>query len=403
MAVIAFLSSLHTQTLVFVLVLLYAALSLVVVYTYFFRKTYPGFGELSLGVVMLGPGLYLVFYRPMGPEPSLLLGNVLLLGQMLLLYIGLARYGLVEDWRRRSLGNFVVILVGMAGITYYLFAEYDTCRRIVIYSAVAAMLTGRIALEPWLCGKWRTYDAQRALSGLYLAFCVIFVLRMADAWSRTDCVVTDLGEMTAVLLLALFLFSPLLVFCVLAMTSSRLEAELRVARDALRHEAQTDSLTGLPNRRHFLQLAEAALDRAGLEGRQLSLVMLDLDHFKQINDTHGHQAGDMVLRAVGKRLREVLDGKGVAGRLGGEEFGALLPDLSGEGAAAAARELGRAVAMLRPDGITVTASLGLASGMGNLESLLAKADVCLYAAKESGRNRLVSQEALAAEDMEGAH
>lgn len=94
------------------------------------------------------------------------------------------------------------------------------------------------------------------------------------------------------------LCSPFFVFSILAMTSSRVEAELGEARDELRHLAETDGLTGLPNRRHFLRLAGEALDRAREQGFGVSLVMLDLDNFKTVNDTHGHQTGDRVLMGV---------------------------------------------------------------------------------------------------------
>jgi diguanylate cyclase (GGDEF)-like protein len=128
--------------------------------------------------------------------------------------------------------------------------------------------------------------------------------------------------------------------------------------------------------------------RATERGEPVSLIMLDLDHFKHINDTHGHQAGDLVLREVGGCLGRVVRGQDRVGRLGGEEFGILLPGLEAEEAVQVALRLRRAVAALRPGGHAVTASLGVASGTDGVDAILARADECLYAAKGAGRNRV---------------
>jgi len=153
--------------------------------------------------------------------------------------------------------------------------------------------------------------------------------------------------------------------------------------------AATDGLTGLLNRRALEEHAEKIE-----AGRARTLILLDIDHFKSINDRYGHPFGDTVLRAIADLMRQSLQDSGHAARFGGEEFAILLPGGSLAGAACWARKLRMAIAKHRleaPDGttLTVTASFGVADGTGRTWSdILAQADAALYRAKEAGRNRV---------------
>ncbi|MDX8153758.1 diguanylate cyclase [Patulibacter brassicae] len=163
-------------------------------------------------------------------------------------------------------------------------------------------------------------------------------------------------------------------------------------------EALTDPLTGLANRRRFDELLRTAVDRAQRDGQPLSLLVIDLDHFKSINDRFGHQTGDAVLREVAWVLRDGVRGLDAPARLGGEEFGVLLPATDAEGALMLAERLRESVQRLRvvtEDGlqISVTTSIGAGTvgGLGATgASLVAVADGALYEAKRSGRNRTVT-------------
>ncbi len=167
--------------------------------------------------------------------------------------------------------------------------------------------------------------------------------------------------------------------------------------------AETDALTGLRNRRGFLAAAEATLTGAARNGERASVVMLDLDRFKAINDSYGHAAGDAVLRATAEVLQSMLRGGDLAGRLGGEEFALLLPGASAEVAAGAAERLRRALAarVPHPDArARVTASFGVATvelrataPEAALDAALRDADAALYAAKRGGRDRIALAEA----------
>ncbi len=169
-----------------------------------------------------------------------------------------------------------------------------------------------------------------------------------------------------------------------------------VVLDRLRSLAIADHLTGVHNKRYFVaRLAEEVL-RARRHGRPFALVMLDLDHFKRVNDTHGHDAGDAVLRELGALLRALARGDDVPARYGGEEFAVLLPDTDLQGAHAFAERLRVRVEALdvivRGVRLPITASLGVAlhSGGGTSgDDLVKAADEALYRAKQSGRNRVV--------------
>lgn len=159
--------------------------------------------------------------------------------------------------------------------------------------------------------------------------------------------------------------------------------------------AATDALTGLPNRRQADEMLERLVAAARRGGRPLAVVLVDLDHFKAINDRFGHAAGDVALRETGAAIRELLRTSDHVARFGGEEFLVLLPDTSGTDAVAVADKLRRRIAGLDVDEIDgrVSASLGVAAlpeDGDNPEELIRAADAALYRAKENGRDRVES-------------
>lgn len=154
-----------------------------------------------------------------------------------------------------------------------------------------------------------------------------------------------------------------------------------------------DPLTGCTTRAHALEVVDAELRRARRSQLPVSLLMIDLDRFKEVNDRYGHLCGDAVLASVGKRMRDVLRGSDLKSRYGGEEFLVLLPETALTGARRVAETLRREIAE-RPipwagGSITVTASFGIAQAMPgevNVQAVIARADAALYRAKEDGRN-----------------
>ncbi len=163
--------------------------------------------------------------------------------------------------------------------------------------------------------------------------------------------------------------------------------------------ARTDFLTVLNNRRAFIELGARAIDLAQRHRRPLSLVMLDIDHFKSINDTRGHGAGDAVLRVVADLIRENHRKTDIAGRLGGEEFALLLPETPLADALLVAERLrehvGSRSVTYEGSPIRCTTSVGVADLRPGetLEQLMARSDAALYEAKHAGRNRVIASSA----------
>lgn len=176
---------------------------------------------------------------------------------------------------------------------------------------------------------------------------------------------------------------------------------------AARELADIDGLTHLPNRRRFEVDIDGEWERCRRYGRPMSVVMLDLDHFKRLNDEHGHLLGDQVLRESATAIGAALRTTDTAYRYGGEEFVVLLRETGLEDATVAAERLRAAVAALQisDDGITVTTSAGVATrlaSMSHYTELIAVADRRLYAAKGTGRDRVVSDSALATNETVSA-
>lgn len=190
---------------------------------------------------------------------------------------------------------------------------------------------------------------------------------------------------------AIALFVLLLLVAVVYAVKKVREARL------LRTLASTDELTGLPNRRAVIAYAENAMRLIGLRGGRLSLLMIDVDRFKRVNDTHGHGVGDEVLRHIAHMLPTGLRSRDRPGRLGGEEFVVVLPDASVEQAEQIAERMREAIeftpASTSAGELRLTVSIGVSEAMDSSDSvtaLLDRADAALYRAKASGRNAVVA-------------
>lgn len=175
----------------------------------------------------------------------------------------------------------------------------------------------------------------------------------------------------------------------------RQNAELVAEKEKFERLSSTDVLTGIANRRHLQQRLAEELARCQRAGQVLSVVLLDVDHFKQINDRYGHQVGDAVLVEMAHRLNLVLRQEDVLGRWGGEEFLIVLPGLDSVRARVVAERLRTVVSVTRFDccgqSIAVTVSIGIdeIAVSDSIDSLVSRADVHLYEAKSAGRNRVV--------------
>ncbi|PGH53554.1 hypothetical protein CRT60_27150 [Azospirillum palustre] len=194
-------------------------------------------------------------------------------------------------------------------------------------------------------------------------------------------------------------------------TVQTMNAELKVAHEDLEatHQAlkrremelvllaETDPLCRIPNRRRFMSVADAELVRHRRYRRKFSIIILDIDHFKAVNDNHGHTAGDAVLVGIAQVIQNRLRESDTFARIGGEEFAIVLPETDGKGAMVVAENLRQAVSGARIDldgghSVTITISIGIASldeDHTTVSDILSRADKALYSAKGSGRNRVV--------------
>jgi diguanylate cyclase len=177
----------------------------------------------------------------------------------------------------------------------------------------------------------------------------------------------------------------------------QLSRELHAAHAAADQQAKTDALTGINNRRAFLDHGEQLVRYCERHELPLAAMVMDLDHFKAINDMLGHLAGDTVLKRVGAIIGSTLRRSDVCGRIGGEEFAVVLPHTTEDAALGIAEKLRNAIADMSIDfggqRLKVTISIGVAAGMHDLAALLAHADKAMYRAKAQGRNQVVRYEA----------
>ena len=206
--------------------------------------------------------------------------------------------------------------------------------------------------------------------------------------------------MNRFIIILLFFFTSIVTLGAIYLFTVQLNKKLRKALDRIRKMAVTDELTALFNRRFFFDQLNTEIDRAKRYGHEMSCVLLDLDHFKAVNDTHGHPAGDSVLRAVAGILRGTCRTADTIARIGGEEFIVILPETGIDGALQTAEKIRSGIerSTIAIDGgteVRITASLGVASlppgGMQGAEGgieITRIADQALYRAKENGRNRV---------------
>ncbi|MBU1249019.1 MAG: diguanylate cyclase, partial [Proteobacteria bacterium] len=214
-------------------------------------------------------------------------------------------------------------------------------------------------------------------------------------------------DLTVIVLLSAL--SLLTLLSVIYLLIQRIMRELEAAHRRISQLASTDVLTDLPNRRTFFLRMEAEMDRSRRYGHHISCIMLDLDHFKDVNDTFGHDAGDLVLRETAKIVTQAKRSSDLVARYGGEELVALLPETDREGAMAVAEKMRAAIEaavfnLSNDRKVQITVSLGVACAtpdpLGNLPSsddFLKLADNALYVAKAKGRNICICTEDLEAE------
>jgi diguanylate cyclase (GGDEF)-like protein len=175
--------------------------------------------------------------------------------------------------------------------------------------------------------------------------------------------------------------------------SFMLSHELIEAKEAAEELALKDELSGLNNRRAFYEKGKIFSEYCQRNGELLSVIIMDLDHFKKINDKFGHAAGDVTIRQVGRVLQQVIRKSDLCARIGGEEFGIIMMTSVADGAAQFAEKLRQMISGMpitfNDEQFAVSASFGVAVGSFDLDTLMRRADAAMYQAKETGRNRVI--------------
>jgi diguanylate cyclase (GGDEF)-like protein len=262
--------------------------------------------------------------------------------------------------------------------------------RVLVTSPVVAIGAFAIACELWRAAPRAPWIARLAavlLTMHGIAFTARFLLVLFVAGPHLAIWSSMVGPFHPIAILEALVLAVALAF--LLLSAAKDEIGLRHREAAL-----IDPLTGILNRRGLEAEAERMLFRAGRDGSSTALLLLDLDHFKAVNDSFGHPAGDLVLQAVAQAVTEELRGGDVMGRLGGEEFAIVLAGNRTDQAAVLAERVRRAVAGLAIPHeevlIELTVSIGVAAhrGVTTLLKLIAHADAALYRAKAAGRNRV---------------
>lgn len=275
----------------------------------------------------------------------------------------------------------------LCALAFYYYVQRDIVIRIYVLNFG---IGGMLLLAAFrLSQRRRATPVDRALYWIYLSFTASFFLRTLLTNNHT---VTGGLQAYRDSSFWLFLQLTLLLFAVVLALALLTAAMLDIIT-ALQHERNVDGLTKLYNRRSFEERSERALD-AG-RSAPTCLMLCDIDHFKAINDTHGHAAGDRVLIEVGRIIDQCARAHDIAGRFGGEEFIVLLPNTSLDGATYFAERVRKTLAdtSFKVSGglITVTGSFGVAERLPGepLLELINRTDAMLYAAKQGGRNRVV--------------
>lgn len=353
---------------------------------YALKRNYPasieGLGDWSAALLLLFAGGLLVAGRGKLPNlVSISVSSFLLWSGLYLAYVGSQRF----FGAKPRIAPWMALITGVALVQlWFSVVEPSYHVRLVLTTVVTACLSG---VHAWLVFRQGSITFSRGLAVGVLVF--LFgaqVMRLVTSFSAPFPLNAEFFD-TSVLQLTYitsFAFSVLLFsISAVLMATDRLRIELE-------HLANHDSLTNALTRRHMDDACRSELERCRRHGRSMALLIMDLDHFKEVNDTYGHQAGDRALINFVAGVNALLRGPDQLGRFGGEEFVALLPDTSLDEAISVAERI-RGACSLTGLAPACTVSIGVTTNQKDndtVDKLLARADAALYRAKAAGRNRV---------------
>jgi diguanylate cyclase (GGDEF)-like protein len=351
-----------------------------------------GLRRLTWAIFTGGAAAILIVLRGRIPDfLSIVVANTATLTALALVHCSIVEF-LKRDWKLHFRRLALLIAVSIAGLSYYACVKPDLGARLLLMSAAMAIFgwVSCITLIGFAKPGLRIpINTVAAVLGL---FALLNLVRFLTVWHQGA--PKNLFESTNLQsfeFLTFMVFTAGMCFGFVWMTTAHLRVELEQA-------ARTDSLTGLLNRRALLEVMQREISGSRRHGSPLSVLVIDLDHFKLLNDRYGHVAGDSALRAIATSLATHLRAKDTLARFGGEEFVAILPNTDGGGAFEVAERLRTQVAasLVEIGGrlVALTASFGVSSlqeADESSDSLLQRGDQALYAAKQWGRNLTVGE------------
>jgi diguanylate cyclase (GGDEF)-like protein len=388
--------ALDIRSLSVVLTAVSAILSITMVLIWGTHKTYSGFGFWTAGNTAYAFAFLLIALRGMIPEIfTIILANVLILSAAALYLEGTRRF---RDAAGRGVFSISLIIFLTIAQSYFTYADDDAGMRIIILSILLAAIFCMVSVELLRDAPPDLRFSYRLTGSLFALYSFVMVVRAFVTILNPgphDLLAPNFMQTVT------FLFPLLLgiawTFGFVMLNSERLEVDLKSAQVELQRLATTDFLTGISNNRSFFETGEREIQRARRYGRPLGVLMFDIDHFKRINDTYGHAAGDQVLVAIAAACRNFLRDIDIFGRLGGEEFAILLPETDLAGGRATAERLRSAIAETGIEAgaatLHVTISLGVSVLFPDderIEQVLKRADDAMYEAKRGGRNRTMT-------------
>ena len=377
---------LDIRTLVLIYVGVCIGQAVVLVYLWSVQRNYPPAKDWAIGSLMFAIGLFLFALRNQAPVIlTEIVSNIFLLPGLMLFNFGIVK----ASGRKLSLGlglAFCTLAIGT--LVWFTFGSKNYPAAVLTQNLV--FLTFDL-YTAYACLQARTTKGNHTFRILGFLF---IVLVMACSW-RVAGGVFDLTFSFSPTLPRLFWIAtslisfPMITVLLTLHTSQRLQEEIHA-------QARHDTLTDAYNRRAFAEFADKEWSRSVRHGYPLSILSVDIDHFKEFNDQHGHQTGDDALVQVSKSAQSALRSNDIWCRYGGEEFIALLPNTTKDQAMAVAERLRQSVestTILSPsDSLSISVSIGVAERSSNHSSLsevLAISDAALYKAKAAGRNRVV--------------
>jgi diguanylate cyclase (GGDEF)-like protein len=377
---------LSIPTLLLVAIFIFALMGLLTLHAWSRGVRERTLGYLGSMLLLAACGVTLISLRGLTPDfIALVLGNIVLL------------LGAALNWTamRVFTGRPPHLPGILAGALFWSLwglmpGFYDDLGlRVTVYSMLAATYGGLSIFELWRSRQQLEVSYLPALLLMLVHTGFYCVRTVADHGVSLDQAITSNGRGTGFFSFMLFesmLYAIGIAYVTLAMVRERTELKFKAA-------AYADPLTGVGNRRAFMSRGEKLLADCARRGEPVALLLCDLDHFKRLNDTHGHQTGDQALIAFAQVTRNSVRQEDVFARIGGEEFACLLANTDAQTAQQVAQRICEsfyALPMLEPGFLSVSIGIVGASGPGehDLSRLLSKADNALYAAKHQGRNRV---------------